>query len=66
MASKYTKKCSTFLVVKEVQIKTTLRFQLTPVRMTITKSNNNKNAGKDVVIQEPLYTDNEKASYYNH
>jgi hypothetical protein len=41
MASKYRKKCSASLAIKEMQIKT-LRFHLTPVRMTITKGNNNK------------------------
>jgi hypothetical protein len=40
MASKYMKKCSTFLVIKEMQIKTMLRLHLTPVRMAITKGNN--------------------------
>jgi hypothetical protein len=41
MTSKYMKKSLTFLVIKEIQIKTTLRFHLTPVRMAIIQGNNN-------------------------
>jgi hypothetical protein len=41
MTNKYMKKCSTSLVIKEMQIKTTLRFHLTPVRMVIFKGKNN-------------------------
>ena len=33
MAEKHLKKCSASLVIREVETKTTLRFQLTPVRM---------------------------------
>jgi GTP cyclohydrolase I len=41
MARKYMKKCSISLVIKEMQIKTALRFHLTPFRMAIIKGNNN-------------------------
>ena len=38
MAEKHLKKCSTFLVIRAIQIKTTLRFHLMPVRMAKIKN----------------------------
>jgi hypothetical protein len=43
MAKKHMKKCSTSLAIKEKQIKTMLRFSLTPVRIaTIKNTKTNK------------------------
>jgi hypothetical protein len=55
MAKKHMKKCSAFLAIKEMQIKTTLRYHLTAVVMAIIK-NTATNVGEDVGEKGPSYT----------
>ena len=56
MANKHMKRCSTLLIIREMQIKTTMRYHLTPIRMATIKSLQKKNAGEGVEKREPSYT----------
>jgi hypothetical protein len=53
VAQKFMKKCSPFLAIKEMQIKITLIFYLTPVRIATIKNTMTTNFGEAVGKKEP-------------
>ena len=52
VANKHRKRCSTSLIIREMRIKTTMRYHLTSVRMAIIKNLQTINAGEGVEKRE--------------
>ena len=66
MANKHMKRCWTPLIIREMQIKTTMRYHLTPVEWPLSKSLGTINAGKGVQKRECSCTVGGNVNWYSH
>ena len=54
MANRYMKRRLALLIITEIQVRITMRYHLTPVRMAIIKKSTFINAGEDVEKRQPF------------
>ena len=66
MSGKHLRKCSKSLMMREIEIKTTLRFHRIPIRMAKIKTQVTTHIGKDVEKEELSSIVGGIAYWYNH
>ena len=60
------KRYSASLIIREMQMKTTMTYHFTQVRMAAILKSTSNNAGEGVEEREPFYTIGGNANWYSH
>ena len=69
MAKWHANRCSTLLIIREMQIKTTMRYTswyITPVRVDIIKKSTDNKCQRGCGVKEPSYTVDGNVNWDSH